>query len=143
MKKFFYLFFILLSLFACKTQKDIAPSITKESAKDIYLSYLNVNQNEELSSYFSKCQLEYKEKNKIGVYTCTVPVDTKKDYIFIISNSDKLKSEVNPTKKDIQELIYIAYLNLDKDLKKLNGEKLLFNIKNNLIIDNQAIKQHF
>ena len=143
MKKFFYLSIILLSFFACKAQTENVPSMTKESATDIYLSYLNINGNQQLSSYFSKCQLEYKEKNNIGVYTCTIPADEKKDYIFVISESAKLKSEVNPTKKDIQELVYIAYLDLDKEAKKLTGQKLLFSVKENLIIDNQEIKQHF
>ena len=143
MKKFFYLFFILFFLFACKTNDDIAYEMSPDSAKDIYLSYLTVKQDEVLVSHFSGCNFEYKEKNYTGAFTCTVAADENKDYIFVISNSPQLKGEVNLTKKDVDELVYIAHLNIDKNLKKMSGEKLLFSIKDNLIIDNQEIKQHF
>lgn len=143
MKKLFYLFFVLLFLLACKTQNDSTSKMTPESAKDIYLSYLSVNQDALLSSYFSKCQLEFKEKNNIGVYTCTINIDDSKDYIFVISDSAKLKGEVNLTKKDAEDLVYIANVNIDKEAKKLVGEKLLFSISEKIIIDNQEIKQHF
>ncbi|MBO7605210.1 MAG: hypothetical protein J6S61_01915, partial [Elusimicrobiaceae bacterium] len=117
-------------------------SMDKESARDIFLSYLSVYNDENLSNYFSKCQLEYKEKDDIGVYTCTVSIEGKNDYIFVISNSKKLKSEVNPTKKNIKELVYLAHFNYDKSSNKIAGEKLLYSINGNLIIDNQEIKQH-
>ena len=143
MKKFLYLFFILFFLFACKAQDNSASNMTPESAKDIFLSYLSVNQDPLLSSYFSKCQLEYTKKNDIGVYTCTLPIDDSKDYIFVISDSAKLKGEVNFTKKDVKELVYIAHISLDKTAKKLTGEKLLFSTNEKIIIDNQEIKQHF
>jgi len=142
MKKFFYLFFIFFFLFACKGQKDNTPNMTEESAKDIYLSFLAANQNPELATYFSKCQFEYKENHHAGAYTCNVEENDKKTYIFVISDAKEFKSEVNPTKKDIKELVYIAHLSYDKGLNKLTGEKLLFSPKENLIIDNQEIKQH-
>ncbi len=142
MKNLLYLSLIFFFLFACKGQESNSVKMPKETAQEIYLSYLSAKQDKDLSANFSKCQLEYKEKNDIGVYTCTVSVNNNQDYIFVISNSAKLKSEVTPSKKDIKELTYIAYLNYDKSLNKLTGEKLLFSPKENLIIDNQEIKQH-
>lgn len=142
MKKLFYLFFILLFLLACKTQNDITSVMTPESAKDIYLSYLSAKEDALLSSYFSNCQFKYGENNQVGAFTCHVQVDNEKTYIFVISTDKKLKSEVNPTKQDIKELIYIAYLNYNKSLNKITGEKLLFNVNDKMIIDNQEIKQH-
>ena len=142
MKKLFYLFLILLSISACKAQKNDVSNMTQETAKDIYLSYLAVNQDSELAAHFSKCQFEYKENNHAGAYTCNVVADDQKTYIFVISDAKEFKSEVNPTKKDVKELVYIAHLTYDKSLNKLTGEKLLFSTKENLIIDNQEIKQH-
>lgn len=140
MKKLFYLFIISLLLCSCKGQE---PSMSKESANNIYKAFLTVKQDESLNSNFQNCQFEYKVKNNVNAYSCEVPVTETQKYFFVISDAKELKNEVNPIKQNAQDLVYIAYLNYDQGARKIAGEKLLFSPTENLIIDNQEIKRHF
>ena len=140
MKRFFYLLIVSLLLCSCKAQ---TPSMTEDSAKNIYNTFLTVKQDEVLNSHFQNCRFEFKQTNNAGGYSCEVPVSETQKYFFVISDAKEFKNEVNPLKQNAQGLVYIAYLNYDQSARKIVGEKLLFNPNDNQIIDEQPIKRHF
>lgn len=117
--------------------------MAKETAANIYNAFLSVKQDTALSSHFANCQFEYKVKNNAGAYSCEVPLTENQKYFFVISDAKEFRNEVNPVKINENGLIYIAYLNYNKDARKLIGEQLLFNPKDKTITDTQEVKRHF
>ncbi len=140
MKKIFYLFIVFLLLCSCKAQN---PNLSKESAQSIFSNFLSVKQDDSLNKYFQNCRFEFKMSRNAGAYSCEVPLNEHQKYFLVISDAEELKNEVNSLKRDDKNLIYISYLNYNETLKKISGGKLLFDVNEKIIIDEQPIKMHF
>ena len=149
MKKLIRIIGIFCLLAGCQAAAPEQQLVDTTSAGKILFSYLSVQQPDNpLLSRFSDCKLEYtqskpKKRNaqEIGAYVCTVTTGTEQEDILVISDAPQLKNEINPSKKNRKDLVYIAHLTHDKKNNLLFGTKTLFNVQKNTVLESSEVNE--